>query len=66
MTCPHPSVFFTAPAKTLCGEMMRGVNGVLLVLVDTYLYNTYTSSHTFIYTYLSMEIYRQTDRQIAR
>jgi len=26
----HPSFLFTAPAKTLCGEMMRGVGGVLL------------------------------------
>ena len=27
-------LFFTAPSKTLYGEMMRGVGGVLLILVD--------------------------------
>jgi len=33
-TSSHPSFLLTAPAKTLCGEMMRGVGGVLLILVD--------------------------------
>jgi len=59
----HPCFLFTAPAKTLCGEMIHGVGGVLLILLDTCVYNTYAYIHINIHIYIYRYIERrQTDR----